>query len=58
MRAEEPESFSDFEATSGCHFSKNAEGSVLEAAGTGIPDCISGGEGSSWPERGVLEEEA
>ena len=46
-------SFSDFEATSGHHFSENAEGNVLEAMGTGISDSISDGDGSSWSVWGV-----
>lgn len=43
LRGEEPESFGDREVTSGCHSSKDAEGSVLGATGTGTPDCISDG---------------
>lgn len=58
LRGEEPESFGDLEATSGLYFSKNAEGSVLEATGMGIPGCISDGDGSSWSLQGVWEEEA
>lgn len=46
-------SFSDFEATSGHHFSENAEGNILEAMGTGIPDSILDGDGSSWSVQGV-----
>lgn len=57
LGGEEPESFGDREVTSGCRPSKDAEGRVLEAPGTGVPDCVSDGDGSSWSLWGVWEEE-